>query len=274
MDKTTSEEDPPPTTPLTHSQRDGSPMIRPIEIERQIAAVIALNPSEISLLVANYDKDSPDYVKEETLVYLIREFHRFGEEDLVNRLVEVLEKRCKDRITSQLRLVSEDAYRDVVFELLERILDVDSDRGDFLQVRFWKGLKFIIIDISRKYIKEVKLAQQLMSLSELTGEDTDDEIDDSSKTILTPLDREIEPRRIEKTVVGIDGLEAINNPKHRWAYVLHYKYDWNIESQDPDIPTLSKKFGKDPRTIHNWLTKAETDIQLWRMRGDYEQPNQ
>ena len=45
--------------------------------------------------------------------------------------------------------------------------------------------------------------------------------------------------------------------------VCHYG-GWPIESSDPTAPSLSRYFGKSPRTIRLWLQQAERVLEDWR----------
>jgi len=60
-----------------------------------------------------------------------------------------------------------------------------------------------------------------------------------------------------------DALSRIDEP-FRSAFLLRHYFDWPVEDQDPAVRTISRHFGKDPRTIRNWLKKAEESLQTWR----------
>ena len=60
-----------------------------------------------------------------------------------------------------------------------------------------------------------------------------------------------------------DALSRVKEP-YRTAYLLRNYAGWPIEDQDPNVPTISRKFGVDPRTIRNWLKAVEDELQSWR----------
>ena len=39
---------------------------------------------------------------------------------------------------------------------------------------------------------------------------------------------------------------------------------WPVEDRDPNVPTISRYFGKTSRTIRNWLAQAEERLAAWR----------
>jgi len=49
---------------------------------------------------------------------------------------------------------------------------------------------------------------------------------------------------------------AVRDPRHYEVLVLRFGYDWPIESNDPEHPTLAKKYGVSPRQIRNWITQG------------------
>src|SRR5206468_1461828 len=66
-----------------------------------------------------------------------------------------------------------------------------------------------------------------------------------------------------------DALSHVREP-YRTAFLLRHVAEWPTEDQDPTVQTISKYFGKDPRTIRNWLQRAEEALQQWR--GEQQQP--
>jgi hypothetical protein len=43
--------------------------------------------------------------------------------------------------------------------------------------------------------------------------------------------------------------------------MLRHRDGMEIENKDPDVMTISKRFGRRPRTIRNWLRGAEEKLQ-------------
>ena len=108
------------------------------------------------------DHQSPDYLQEESLVYLLREYHRIGDTHVVNELTAVLLRRCAKSVDDRLKALgpdtAEDAFREVVGTLTRRIFDLDSDQGDFFQVRFWVALDALALSAFNRHVRRLKQA--------------------------------------------------------------------------------------------------------------------
>lgn len=259
-----------PIEPLTHCNADGEVYQRPPAVERQIAAALAL-PAEPLLERAQVaDQQAAEYLQEECLVCLIRHYHRAGVSGLVSDLSAVLLRRCAKLIEGHLRRLgpeaAEEGYNDVVERLFAPILDLTSDRGDFLQVRFWPALEKLAVRAFNRQLTLHKRAQAAVPLSSLAGYDRDG--GDEPERIVHPRDQAavISPAS-ETAVIENDlirnALSRIDEP-FRSAFLLRHYFDWPVEDQDPAVRTISRHFGKDPRTIRNWLKKVEESLQTWR----------
>ena len=131
------DEDPPHPLiyPLTRHQRDGSVLMRGKKIDSQIVEALALEPDDLYKRALIPTKDSPGYLQEEALVYLIREYHRVDSDGIVENLTMILVERCKKYVFKRLGSLPyserEDAYRDVICQLIGCILDLESNIGDY-----------------------------------------------------------------------------------------------------------------------------------------------
>ena len=259
-----------PIEPLTRRNAHGVVYQREPEVERQIAQALRLPADRLRERAAVSDQESADYLKEECLVYLIRHYHRAGERQLVNDLTEVLLRRTAKLIHSRFRGLpaeaAEDGYGDVVERLFNQILDLESDRGDFLQVRFWRALEKLAVRAFSQRLTLHKWAQATVSISSLAGYDHDE--DDHDERVVRPHDDAAlaspsgELAVIQSDLIR-DALSRIEEP-FRSAYLLRHYAGWPIEDQDPNVQTISRQFGKDPRTIRNWLKKADEALERWR----------
>ena len=253
---------------LTRQKKDGTPYHRPPEIERQIVEVLPLEGSELLHRAKLDDQASADYLKEETFVYLIREHLRTDNRQLAEQLVEVLLRRCTTRIHNRLRPLSpedvKDAYQDVVLKLFGWIVDLDDDRADYFQVRFWSGLKTLTIDTFERYLGDMKRSRR-HEIQRGAAVDADpdgrDPIQELPNSDLLPDERFEIIEAIDE--VAIQAIAQLDEPI-RTAFVMRHYWDWPIESTDPDTRTISHYFGKTPRTIRNWLDKAQQKLAAWR----------
>ena len=255
--------------PLTHTNAAGDVYQRLAVVDVQIQAALSLDRGALRRRSQITDKGSPDFLKEECLVYLIRHYHGAGNRDCVNDLSKSLLSRCATWINGQLSSLGDEAttegYSDVVKSLFERILELGSDRGDFLQVRFWLYLKKLTVQAYSKQLKQLDIQQDCIPLTSLAGNDGGD------ADALTHKGREQAPSTLTTCTVESEEIEeliheALSQLEEplRSAYLLRHHKGWLIEHQDPTVRTISRHFNKTPRTIRNWLARAEERLAEWR----------
>ena len=248
--------------PLTRRNADGQVYQRLSVVDRQISEALGLDDEELRSRLEVHDEESPAFLKEESLVYLIRHHHGAGNRELVNDLAECLLKRCATWIDGKLSGLRTDLREDgnsgVVAEVFDRILDLTNDRGDFLQVRFWMSIKRITVGVFRKQVNQFD--------TESSGDYDQVTIDDPAQpdaVVLTAsAGRPVESEAIDYVLIEA-ALHQLEEPI-RSAYLLRHHKDWPIEDKDPAIQTISRHFGKTPRTIRNWLSKADEILEAWR----------
>jgi DNA-directed RNA polymerase specialized sigma24 family protein len=243
---------------------------RGADVERQIADALKLSPDRLRERAAVTDQHGPGYLKEECLVYLLRYHQRADDSRLVSDLAEVLLARCAQFIRGHLRSLDAEAasegYNDVVARLFEQILDLHGNRGDFLQVRFWPALEKLTVRAFQQQLRQQKRAQANVPISRVAGYDADEA--DTPARVLHPQGDDVlaypsgEPDVIQSELIH-SALTRIEEP-YRSAFLLRHYEDWPIEDQDPSVRTISRHFGKDPRTIRNWLKKADAALENWR----------
>jgi hypothetical protein len=237
--------------PLTHCNSAGDVYQRTAIVHSQIETALTLTFSQLVGRARIAERHSPDYFQDECLVYLIREFHRRGDERIVNVLSGILISRCKNMIYGRLQALGQrfvdDAFNDVILDLFSPILDVGSDRGDFLQVRFGRVLQRLIIGVYNRYVRGMKKeSENTVPLSSTVGSESegDDDIRNSVQ-----LDDIADPTStMEQHLLYQEGLNMLVEP-YRTAFILRYYEGWQIDAKDPSVPTLSRFFNKSPRTL-------------------------
>ena len=209
--------------PLTRRNSDGEIYQRLAVVDSQIQEILNLKPEELQIRLDVTDQVSPDFLKEESLVYLIRHYHKEKDKQRVTDLSECLLTRCAIPIDRWLGSLEsnwrKDANADVVAELFDRILDLDSDRGDFLQVRFWVVLEKLCVQVFRRYIKPFK--HEL--LVDDKGEDIDALTLNHEIEQTHTLTRTVELEAIEWAVIR-EALSQLEEP-FRSAYILRHYLD-------------------------------------------------
>jgi hypothetical protein len=254
--------------PLTRRNAMGVVYQRLPEVEQQLGAALALGPGDLVARASIPDYRAPGYLQEECLVYLIREYHRQCQEQLVTALSQILLHRSAKFINGQLQSLPpervNEAYREVITGLFTRILAVDDDRGDFLQVRFWKALDRLTKTAFTNQTKDLARSQKLTPWPNSGEAETGDDDRRMSSSLGAMRASVLSP---EWHLAIREALSVLPEPQ-RSAFILSYYDDWPIDSTDANVPTISKYFGKTPRTIHNWLKQAERILQLWREGGE------
>ena len=251
--------------PLTRRNRDGALYQREGVVEAQLAALAELAPGVLLEAARERDPAAPCYLREEALVYLLRESARHGEAAMASALCEALLARCAGYINGKLGALDptarEDAFAEVVAALCDLMLDFETDRGDFLQVRFWVVLERLAISAFGRQVKELVRAARQAPLTALPGyADGDDE----ERRIAAPMDVAAAPNLpMDQTALYREALATLREP-YRTAFVLRHYEGWPIEDADPTVPTISRYFDKTPRTIRNWMTAAEQTLAAWR----------
>jgi DNA-directed RNA polymerase specialized sigma24 family protein len=256
--------------PLNHVTRGGVKYRRAPDIEKQIADGIKLAPRELLGRAAVRDKSAAEFLKEESIVYFIRSYHLAGDFETVNGLAHALLTRCALRITRRFRALgldqkgAEAAYTDLIGDVIAAVIDRSSDRGDFFQVRFWRAIRFRLLNVYDKHLRAVERDQTHDSLSssevEVDSEGSEEEVSLEERTSCG----EDVAIAVEQRLAIQEGLSAIRDPRHREAFVLRHLEGWPLEADDPREPCLSRWFGVSVKTVYNWLESAEKDLDKWR----------
>jgi DNA-directed RNA polymerase specialized sigma24 family protein len=240
--------------PLTRrSKETGEPYYRRPEVEAQLGDALAADTASLLRRVRERDPEAADFLKEECLVHLIREFARRGEEQAAGEVAEELAVRCMDFIRGQVRRLIGDEYledcrNDVLAQTFEKIFDSDTDRADYLEVSFWQFLKRLCADEIQKYGRVRDKERSTDSYDQVV----ETEGGEVAKTGQPSADFRLEMYDQIRLREGLLRLP----PEIRTAFILHYVDGHPVECSDPRVMTVSRYFGKTPRTIRNWLTRG------------------
>lgn len=254
--------------PLTRSTKAGRLYARPPEVESQLDELLRASAEEQLARATSAAKASPQFVRDECLVYLIREAWLTNDSARYSTLTAQLLRRCTRSIQRNLRALGvtaddeKDIYGDVVTTMMIAILD-EHGAGEFYQVRFRLALRRLTIKIYEKYRTGKAHAQSEDSLNAPSGGADEGEEDGVAleEHVGGPEDVAYE---VEQRLIIREALASIGDPRHRLAYVLHHYDDWPIEAKDPLEPSISRHFDVTPRTVSNWLRAAERDLAAWR----------
>lgn len=238
-------------------RRPGHVLHRSELVERQIREALTLDPNVLIERAKLEGYNSPQYFKEECLVYLIRKYLQEGRDELANSLVASLQRRCSKHIHIKVRALLaptyiDDCFADAVGAVFTPILDLKTDRGDFAQVLFQVFLEYQITHVLRRYMKLQRQDSKTDSL--------DVEPDEKGGVPLVHIPRVGQDNVFNQAVIS-KGLELLPW-RQRVALFMYYYGGWDIDNKDPNVLTISKHFGASERTIRRWITAAEEQLRL------------
>jgi RNA polymerase sigma factor (sigma-70 family) len=248
--------------PLTRRNLDTDALYERLpEVETQVRRALALEEAALAAEMRHGYK-SPAYIKDETLCYLIRERVRAGRHDEASAITEALLRRVTGTIRQRIasggidERYREDCEGEIVGQLLAELYDVETDRSDFAQVRFglyFKRLSYLVIRNFRELQRRERQAESVIS----TQGDRAEEID--------LLDTLADERALsaEDRVLLRDALAQLPSDL-REPFLLRYFDGWQIESDSPTEPSISRHLNVTPRTIRNRLRDAEARLRRWR----------
>jgi hypothetical protein len=237
------------------------PYQRLANVEQQIRSALELVADDLLARAAIDDRTDAQYLQEETLAYLIRRGHRAADDELVDRLSEVLVKRCQRVLKTQLHGLNQDQLEEAIAETIADLFGfllepVGSDRGDFLQVRFWVAVRPLRVAAFNRAIKEADRDVLLVALDP-TGAGAEDGDEQHGLEVEDPM-----TPAIDTQLLAHEALEGLA-PHVRQAFMMKLE-GWPVEDRDPSVPTISQYFEKTSRTIRNWLAEAEAHFAAWR----------
>jgi RNA polymerase sigma factor (sigma-70 family) len=228
-----------PLRPLTGGR------YRTHEVEAQIRWIQSMAFTEASRRIAERDASGVPLIKEEALVYLLRDYQRRGCAREAGKVAQTLLERSAPRIARWVQRGLPGAAAVHCEQCIEEIqnqmwiaLQSDSAGCEFWEIAFWMCLKrrtMNCLDQSRK-VAFVEVHPTLIS------EESDQE---TSLMDLMP------DRSIEDLQARIEMQEALNRlpADQRQALHLFYREQWSQQQ-------IAEQFGVADRTIRNWLTAA------------------
>lgn len=244
--------------PITRRNKDGELYRRSAEVKSQIKEALTLDHRKLIERATRKDYTAKNYLQEESLVYLIRDFRIRGDGNIADKLMSALIDRCKKKIDSTLRdlLTQEyinECFGEVINDVMWQILDTDSDASNFAESKFWVWLHARICNVRRKYFRFQEKNAKTVNY--------DDHFGKAKTNIGNALEQK-------------DGLQKalkILTPKERQLYFMRYDLKWQIYSEDPSVKTISGYFGVTARTVQNWFDQAEEKLRRNGKKDNYEQ---
>lgn len=249
---------------------------RDAAVERQIQSAIILTDERIVANARIREKQADDYLQEEAIVYLIKMSKQEENENLYNALSDVLLERIGHQVKFYFRSfyqgLKEDAYSEFLARLFQQILRADG-KGDFLQVKFWLALNGLAVTVFRRFQSREQRERKLLDRGEFSEREENDEgEEDTDDDFVEPehlIPGENRWSSIEQWSLIEEAMQNLDGDVRK-AYFLHHFLGWQIETIDPNESSVSDHFGKTPKTIRNWLHKADAALEK-KWRGDHHE---
>ena len=247
--------------PLTRRKKNGCLYVRPSAVEAHIAEALCQDKATLERRLLVTDRSSPEYLRSECLVHLIREAVRGETEDDYNQTLRVLLSRCEANLRSSIvsRVPNAADVRSTVLAEFSMLLAVDasdnkSDELDYYECRFASALASLRKDILKHELKQVNRNAELPVEMEFDGYD-EDVLERIGAIWRNP---DLETSRLRDELVS-----AIDNelaPGERDAVVLCYVMGYKVESANPGEVTAATRCNCTGRTVRNRLTSAAAKL--------------
>lgn len=237
---------------LTNQKNEKTYYHRPEIIENIQIACSHGDEQILALLKIQEEKDS-NFLKNETLVYLIRNRYK-NDSVLADQIYEILIKRIKQIVNKYKTFFSNEADKDdyiadILFHLAKEIKEKKEESVIYAEASFGQWVVRCGANFYRGYERIKEQDHQQDSLEKLK-EDGNIYEPTGLTTAFLPADSQL---IIKETVAKL-------SPHERELFHLHYILGMQVFSKDEKILTLSKHFGKTPRTINDRLRKIENEF--------------
>ena len=238
--------------PLTKLTKTGTLYTRPAPVEANIDEALAEDLPALSRRAQVTDPGSPDYLRSECLVHLIRDSIRRGDSAMQSTLLPILLGRCEANLRSKIprSVANADHLHDEVLGEFALILAKGGsaeDNGvlDYYECKFNHAFRTLRISVLRREQGETDGTEPL---PEYAGEPDED----VARRVVEALQS---PASQADGLMLADLLNALP-PDERQAVVLRYVMGHEVESSDKNEPTVAKICGVSGRTIGSRLKRA------------------
>jgi hypothetical protein len=245
--------------PLSKTKDDGTRYTRFPAIEAAINQALGQGLDTLRDRARIRDPRAPGYLPSESLLHLIREAGRRGDDRSRNGLLPLLLERCHANLNNKVDddiPNAERLRRDILNEFGE-LFAIDGSPDDklaldFFEVRFNLAFKNFRIDRVRAVLDEHRMQ---VALAEDESETAEQELDNEVLARLADLrgDGNPEDSVFRKQIIA--AIKALPEDERKAVLLVHY-YGYKIESNDPNEITAATLCGVRGRTIQNRLTRA------------------
>lgn len=217
---------------------------RNADVVQQIKHLHNASDYEFWRLAKVRDTQAADYVKNEALVYLLREKLRHGDADTAWKIAELLVERTAGRIyrmVSRWRLISQqhtdDCAQDVQIQMLEQFIDLGNG-AEFWEANYTWCLQCLVQNVVHKYRK--------IAATELYPEPfADDEGHATDRLAQLPDVRSLSAQQRAEILEAL----ALLPDNERIAFVLFHQEGWSQQE-------IAEHLNVTDRTVRNLLARA------------------
>jgi hypothetical protein len=242
--------------PLTKRRKDGTPYLRPDNIEALLPALAGLPRDALMERAGIRDRKHPGYVPSECLLHFVRASRLDNSDAWFERLYKLLVERVLRAVPraeggGNTASIVNESIRNAVFDRFVELLSKDrrqpDDKLDFFEVRFDLAVKRLRLDAQEKAWREDNRSDALDQDSDET------EADAVAATAADPLKASIfsDPLFRDRVYLAIDDL-----PPEQSRTVHLLLVGWPIHSNDPAVMTIAKALGCSDRSVRNHRARA------------------
>ncbi len=260
-------------TPLRKHTRDGKLYTRRPIIESKIIELVSLSRDDLVTQCAIRQKDDPDYVPSECLLYFIRESRGDRADIYFEKLYKLLPERVLrclpdgSSLNSTTISLTKSTIREKVFGHFVDLLASDrndySDKLDYYEINFADALKNLRLDAQKQVWQEENRSTTLHD--EETGEPTA-EVEHAAGSFDL-----FNTSECSSDVYRFDLNEAIDTlPPLQKRIIVMLQRDFPIDSKEPNVITIAKTLGKSEKTIRTHRDKAYTTLRAALSGENYD----
>ncbi len=225
------------------------------DTEKQIRWMLQLSHSEVCRLAEQKKDSAISYIKEETIVYFLREYIANEDKKSIERLILQLQERSNRYITQQIShlkmfspLHAEQCAEEIFHRFFAAILD-SSEKNEFWEIRFWVCLQRVILNTMNKHRPVIANETNPQFYKDDSGRET-------NSLDMIPDTYSVSPQR------QIESREAIETLTHRQyeAAMLLFEEGWTQRE-------VADHYGVTDKTIRNWMTGAREKLAAYYGRA-------
>ncbi len=242
--------------PLTKRRKDGTPYLRPDNIEALLQALADLPRDELLERTSIRDRKDPLYVPTECVLHFVRASRRDNSDTGFERLYRILFERVlcalpraetSGNTVSLLKERIRNAVSDRFVELLAKDRHEPDERLDFFEVRFDLAIKRLRLDAQERAWREEGRSDPLDADTNVSEREAVAAIaeDTFEANILS------DPHFRDRVYLAIDNLPP---EQSRTMHLL--MLGWPTHSNDPAVMTIAKALGCSDRSVRNYRERA------------------